>query len=324
MKASVVIPNWNGEEHLTECLNALKKQTFTDFETIVVDNGSTDGSVALIENKFPNVVLVRLPKNIGFAGGVNSGIKIARGEYISLLNNDAIAEPTWLEELIDAMKHADMAAAKILHYDDHTLVDSTGDFVSKWGLSYPRQRDQKDDVEYTGYPEIFAASGGANICKREVYDAIGLLDEDFFAYSEDVDFGFRARLAGFKIVLAPKARVYHHIGATSGKLGHFARRQSLKNTNYLYLKNMPSPLFWKLLPRFMFVQTLLFLAAIKAGAITVALSAYGECLLKLPKTLAKRRQIQSKRKLTSRQVEDLLTDHWPLRTRLVSPLAKKL
>lgn len=324
MKASVVIPNWNGEEHLTECLEALNSQTFRDFETIVIDNGSTDGSVRLIEKKFPNVILVQLPKNIGFAGGVNSGVKIARGDYISLLNNDAVAEPTWLQELVDAMDHADMAAAKILHYDDRSLVDSTGDFVSKWGLSYPRQRDQKDDVEYTGYPEIFAASGGANICKREVYDTIGLLDEDFFAYSEDVDFGFRARLSGYKIVLAPKARVYHHIGATSGKMGHFARRQSLKNTHYLYVKNMPSPLFWKLLPRFVFVQILLFAAAVKAGAFTVAISAYTECLVKLPKTLAKRRQIQRKRKLTSAQVEALLTNHWPLKTRLVSPLAKKL
>lgn len=324
MTVSVIIPNLNGKVHLAECLDALQAQTFTDFEIIFVDNGSTDGSIEFVAKHYPNIHRVAHATNTGFAGGVNSGIKVASGKYIALLNNDAIAHPSWLTELVKAMDVADIAGAKMLYYSDHHEIDTTGDFISKWGLAYPRGRNQTDSDKYSGYPAIFSACGGACIIKRSVLDEVGLFDEDFFAYYEDTDMGFRARLAGYKVVLAPKAEVYHHVGATTSKMGHFARYQSLKNTQYLFWKNMPSPLLWKVLPRFIFVETLLLGAAIKNGAFTVAVTANWEVFTHIPATWRKRRRIQKAKRISSHDIEALLTDHWPLNSRVGRSPAKRV
>lgn len=317
MSTAVVIPNWNGIRYLPECLEALLKQ-ISPSQVIVVDNGSTDGSAGLVEQRFPKVGLIALDRNHGFAGGVNRGITAAleRGaEYIVLLNNDAVVGPRWLGELTAAMEHGDIAASKILYYDDHTRLDSAGEFLSKWGLFYPSGRGPAPATDPVGYPDIFAASGGASMFRAEVFKHIGLFDEAFFAYLEDDDLSFRARLSGYRVVFAPKAEVYHHVGGTSSKMGQFTRYQFIRNSWYVFIKNVPNPLLFKMLPRFLLMQALLFGAAVANGAGFTAIRAYFGVLAHFFHLLRQRATIQRSRTTGSNEIEALLTDHWPLKRR---------
>lgn len=316
----MIIPNYNGEKHLAECLDALDKQSYKDFETVVVDNGSNDKSIQVITTSFPHVKLIKLENNHGFAGGVNAGIRATQSKHVVLLNNDAIPDADWLEELVKAARHGDIVASKILFFSDRKKLDSTGEFISKWGLAYPRDRGKTDNGKYANYPEIFAASGGACLIKREVLNTIGLFDETFFAYCEDVDLGFRARLAGYKIVFAQDSFVYHHVGATSSKMGDFARYHYIKNTQLLFYKNMPLPILIMTLPRFMFVQTLLIAGALKNNAGITALKAHMRLISLAPHVLRERRRIQKSKKVAAQAIRQQLTDQWPLGTSLRNPL----
>ncbi|MDQ3075850.1 MAG: glycosyltransferase family 2 protein, partial [bacterium] len=248
---SVVIPNWNGVDFIESCLLSLKKQTFKH-HVIVVDNGSSDNSVEIIK-KFKEVELIELSKNTGFTGGVNTGIERAleRGdEFVALLNNDAVADKNWLKELVRPIakdKGTVICTSKIMRSDKKHL-DSTGDFLTIWGLPFPRGRNEADAGQYNKPEEVFGASGGASIYRCSFLKEYGLFDQSFFAYYEDVDMSFRAQLAGYNVRYEPKAVVYHEIGATSSKLGSFTRYHSLKNFELLYYKNMPGWLFWKYLP----------------------------------------------------------------------------
>lgn len=247
----VVIPNWNGADMIGECLRSLENQSIAT-EIVVVDNGSKDESVNLIKREFPNVTLLEFPDNAGFAGGVNRGITnaIEQGaELIALFNNDAIADRQWLENLIsEAESHpeAGIVTGKLLR-SDRKFIDSTGDFYTIWGLPYPRGRNQKDVGQYDTSEDVFGASGGASLYRASLFTQIGMFDEDFFAYYEDVDISFRAQMAGWKVRYTPKAIAYHGVGGTSSKLGDFARYHSAKNFLLLYARNMPTKLYFKYL-----------------------------------------------------------------------------
>ncbi len=313
---SVVIPNWNGRGVIGECLRALGAQTVEGLEVIVVDNGSSDGSVEFIRKHHPEAIVVPLPANVGFSGGVNVGIKASNGRFIALLNNDAVAAPSWAEELLAAMEHADIAAALLLDRDDPERSDSQGEFLSKWGLPYRRGHGESIvGLELDRYPPIFAASGGASIYKREVFERIGVFDPQYFAYLEDVDIGFRARLAGYRIALAPRAQVLHAGGATAGSLGHFQLYQFIKNSQLLLLKNVPMALLIKMLPRVAVIQALLFGAALRRRAGLTALKAYTVVAAGIPMILVKRRRVQRSRSTPVSEVESWLTDHWPMNTK---------
>jgi GT2 family glycosyltransferase len=205
----VIIPNWNGLDFLAECLDSLALQT-QDHQTVVVDNGSTDGSKELVRSKYPQVHLIELNRNTGFAGGVNRGIEYVleqEADLIALFNNDAVANPDWLAELVKAGKahpKAGIITSKIKHYEGSKL-DSTGDFYSVWGLPFPRGRDEVDHGQYDDQREVFAGSGGASLYCAEMLRQIGLFDERFFAYFEDVDISFRAQLAGWQVRYQPTA-----------------------------------------------------------------------------------------------------------------------
>lgn len=309
-RVTVVIPNWNGRDLIGDCLESLRAQTYRDLEIVVVDNGSSDGSADFIMSEYPEARLIALPANKGFAGGVNTGVREATGAHVAVLNNDAIADPNWVDELVRAMKvnrDVGIIASRALQRDQDVL-DGAGDSYSVWGLPFPRGRDEPDGERYDEQTEVFAASGSACLIARAVFEELEGFDEDFFAYYEDVDLAFRARLRGWRVVYQPTARVRHHVGATSGRLGDFARFHALKNVVYLYVKDMPGWYFWRYLPRFLFLYGAMLVRTIvdsPRGILTTA-RALGTVLMKLPSTLRKRWLIQRSRTVAPKAIDAVL------------------
>lgn len=208
--------NYNGLGFLDDCLFSLASQTHRDFEVVLVDNGSKDGSPEYIKENYPWVRLVRNDENLGFAGGTNVGIRAAKGEYILTLNNDARADSRFIEELIKPMSDlgVGVCAAKMLFPDGG--INSAGICISRSGAAWDRGMFEPDQGQYDIQEEVFGACAGAALYRREMLDEIGLFDEDFFLYLEDVDLAFRARLAGWKCIYVPWAKVIHHHGGTAG------------------------------------------------------------------------------------------------------------
>ena len=309
-KIFVVIPNWNGADMITWCLDSLSNQTLKH-EVVVVDNGSTDESISIIKANFPNVHLVCLPRNTGFTGGVNTGIRYAleqNADAVALLNNDAVVDKQWLEQLakfLDANPEAGIVTGKLLR-DDKKHFDSTGDYYSVWGMPFPRGRNVLDNGQYDQPEPVFSASGGASLYRSSMLDQIGLFDDKFFAYYEDVDISFRARLAGWQVFYEPKAVAYHHVGATSSKLGSFTRYHATKNFYLLYGKNMPGWLFWKYLPRFTLQAIRLAISSIGRGGGLAYARGVVKALINIPSVVADRHKIQNSRKSSVQSIDSLL------------------
>lgn len=252
---SVVIPNWNGSKLLPTCLNALRQQTFHDFEIIVVDDGSTDGSRGLLARDYPNVRVISLETNRGFAPAVNEGIRAARGEVIALLNNDTQADAHWLEEIARALEHnphAGMVACKLRLFDRRDHLHSAGDFYRVDGIPGNRGVWEKDGGQYDDARGIFGGCGAAVAYRRAMLDEIGMFDEELGSYCEDVDLNWRARLAGYAVAYAPRAIVYHHISATGG--GPLASFFNGRNFVWVLAKNYPRGLWKKYWPRILKAQ----------------------------------------------------------------------
>lgn len=242
---SVVIPNWNGLRFLPTYLNALRTQTFRDFETIVVDNGSIDGSRERIAQEFPEVRIVALGTNRGFAPAINEGIRAARGEIVVLLNNDTEADSHWLEEIaraLDTHPNAGMVVCKLKLFDKRDYIHSAGDFYRVDGIPGNRGVWEHDRGQYDDARGIFGGCGGAVAYRKSMLDEIGAFDEALGSYCEDVDLNWRARLASYEIVYAPRAIVYHMVSATGG--GPLASFFVGRNFIWVIAKNYPSGL-WK-------------------------------------------------------------------------------
>jgi GT2 family glycosyltransferase len=242
-RVSVVIVNWNGKHHLGECLDSLRSQTFKDFEVILVDNGSEDGSREFVQEHFREVRLTALPQNCGYAGGNNVGIRAASGKYIALLNNDTKVDPAWLTNL---MREAEanpssvgMWASKILSYNNPGIIDNVGLLMYPDGLGRGKGRLEADAGQYDRPGEAFFPSGCAGLYRREMLDEIGLFDEAFFAYADDVDLGLRARLAGWQCVYVPSAKVYHKYSASSSAHSPFKAFLVERNRIWVLLKYYP-------------------------------------------------------------------------------------
>jgi GT2 family glycosyltransferase len=314
-KVYVVIPNWNGADRIRVCLDSLKAQSL-EHGVVVVDNGSVDGSVELIEKHYPEVVLIRHSKNKGFSGGVNTGIIYAlrqKAEYVALLNNDAVAEKDWLKYLIkflDNNPKAGIATSKICD-SERSHLDSTGEYYSIWGLPYPRGRSEDYSDKYDKDIWVFAASGGASLYRISMLEHIGLFDEDFFAYYEDVDISLRAKLAGWKVAYVPKAVVYHEIGATSGKIKGFTTYQTLKNLPLLLWKNVPWGLMPKIWPRLVFAYVGLVVSALGRGQFGPVLKGLAMVAVMWPKKLAQRYRIQQKRRVPVAYIDSMIIHDLP-------------
>lgn len=312
---AVIVPNWNGADHLAACLDSLLAQS-VKADVIVVDNGSVDGSLELLA-KYPDINVIRQKRNLGFAGGVNIGFREAiRGgaEYAAALNNDAVADKDWLKQLVAAAAanpRVGIVTSKILTIDG-SLIDSTGDYLTVWGLPYPRGRGEADEGKYDDSTDVFAASGGASLYRVKMLQEAGLFDEDFFAYYEDVDLSFRAQLAGWKVRYQPEALVYHQIGGTSGKIKGFATYQTIKNLPWLFWKNIPGgKILLKVLPRFTLAYLAIVGGALKRGQLGPVIKGVCAHTVRMPKKAVQRRRIQKNRKVSKDYIWDMLVKDLP-------------
>lgn len=315
MRVSVVIPNWNGEQELPACLDALLAQTLKP-EIIVVENGSTDGSKELLYGHYPDVTVIPLTFNSGFAGGVNAGLRHAADaghDFTALLNNDAVADKNWLKNLGETMHsnaRVGIVTSKMIS-DTGEYLDSSGELYTIWGLPYPRGRREANTAKYDDRREVFGASGGASLYRQKMLAEIGFFDEDFFAYYEDVDISFRAQLAGWKVLYEPAAQVRHHIGATSGRVRGFTTYHTMKNLPWLAIKNVPKGLLHKTLMRLSLVYFLFLGRAIARGQGWIAIKGIGWMCKGLPRKIGQRRGIQKKRTVSPRYINSILTHDLP-------------
>ena len=240
-KTTIIIPNYNGLHFLPPCMDALAAQTVQDFEILVIDNGSTDGSQEWLREH--NIPAVCLPENTGFSGAVNAGIREAKTPYVILLNNDTEPLPSYVEELqkaIEASPRIFSVSPKMIQLYHKELIDDAGDMYSLLGWAYQRGVGQETE-RYDRPCHIFSACAGAAIYRRQVFEEIGYFDEMHFAYLEDIDVGYRAKIAGYYNRYCPTARVYHVGGGTSGsKYNSFKVRLAARNNVYLNYKNMPA------------------------------------------------------------------------------------
>ena len=242
MEVSVVIPNFNGIAFLDSVLASLEGQTLSNFEVILVDNGSTDGSCSFVTANYPWVHLIELSENFGFCGAVNAGIRAAKAPYVLLLNNDTEVKEDFVEEMLAAIrrhKNAFSCGARMVQYHDRDRLDDVGNYYCALGWSFARGRG-KDVHAYETEDKIFSACAGAAIYRKKIIEKIGYFDEEHFAYLEDTDIGYRARIYGYENWYAPKAIVYHVGSGTSGsRYNQFKTRYSSRNNIYLIYKNMP-------------------------------------------------------------------------------------
>ena len=243
MKVTVIIPNYNGLRFLKDCLTALENQSMKDFETLVIDNASSDESVAYIRENFPNVNVMVMEKNLGFSGGVNVGIQSAKTPYVLLLNNDTEVDTHFVEEMIHAIEESPnifSVSSKMIQFYDREKLDDAGDLYGILGWGFQRGIDAPA-TSYTKKEEIFSACAGAAIYRKDVFEKIGYFDELHFAYLEDIDVGYRGKIAGYKNMYCPTAIVYHVGSGTSGsKYNSFKVKLAARNSVYLNYKNMPN------------------------------------------------------------------------------------
>lgn len=254
MKASIIIPNLNGAGWLRDSIESILAQTEQDFELIVIDNGSTDESLAIARSYCGRAryTLVENAENTGFSAAVNAGIRRAKGAYVVLFNNDAFAEPDWLARLIeaaDAEPRAFAVQSLMIRHFEREICDDAGDYVTVFGWACKRG-DGRFWKRYTRPRRIFSACGGASLYRKSVLDKIGLFDELFFAYFEDVDISWRANSLGYRNLYCPAAKCYHICGATTGAVRYnaFKSVQSGRNSILLPYKNMPLGMFLLNLP----------------------------------------------------------------------------
>ena len=267
-RVSIIIVNWNGLEHLETCLDSLKAQTFRDFEVVLVDNGSTDGSVDFIKARYPWVKLAELTENTGFATGNNVGLDHSSGAYIVTLNNDTKADEKWLETIVrvaDDNPEAGMVGSRICSFDDPDIVDSLGHGVCRDGMSRGRFRLRRYGTIRMGeVEEILFPSACVALYRREMLNDTGFFDDDFFAYAEDTDLGLRGRLAGWRALLATGAVVYHKYSRTGGVFSPFKIYLVERNHYWVVLKNFPLRLLL-LVPLFTVVRYLAQVRAVLAS-----------------------------------------------------------
>ena len=253
---SVVIPTYNGKEHLKTCFESLKNQIYKGFRIILVDNASNDGTVEYVEKEFPEVHIIKMDHNPGFAFAVNVGIKDSLNDdnltHILLLNNDIECDNRFLLEMLNGLVTNDtgFVASKMLNYYNRSIIDDAGDGIKMIGSPFARGHGEEDKGQYDTPGFILGACAGAALYKREVFEAAGFFDEDFFAYYEDIDFSLRLQIAGYKCYYNPKAICYHKRGATTNNIPGFQVKLCERNLILLRIKNYPLGLYIRLYPLF--------------------------------------------------------------------------
>jgi len=310
-RASVIIPTWNGARFLNPCLAALDAQSLGGlasgaFEVLVVDNGSTDETLAVLGD-WPDVHVVRFATNRGFAAAVNAGVRAARADVLVLLNNDTEVEPGWLAALVDALAahpEAGMATSKVRLFDRRDVLHTTGDTLDVAGCPANRGAWEVDRGQWDGARDVFGANAAAGAYRRALFDDVGLFEEAFGSFMEDVDLAWRARLAGWTCVYVPEAVVYHHVSATGG--GPLASFLVARNRVWLIARDYPARLLVKHAPSVVRAQLAIArdaLAAWRGAAARATLRGQAVGLATWPRMLGARRRIQRARRVTDERLE---------------------
>jgi GT2 family glycosyltransferase len=313
-ETSVIVINMNGLQFLQACFSTLGRQIYTDFETLLVDNGSTDGSVKFVKENFPHVIILELGRNFGFGGGNNQGIKAARGKYIALLNNDTEVHENWLAELVRGIKSdpiVAMCASKLVFADNPGIVDSAGDELFWFGQTFSYRHYPADHPAVTKARRCFSACAGAALYRRDVLDKVGLFDEIYgLGYYEDVDLGFRAQLQGYECLYVPTAIVHHKVSGTMKLNLERYTYLNQRNIEYLLFINNPAFLLMSHLPFRMLYLTGNFLAHLIRGFGTPFLQAKIDFLRTMPAAWRKRCQVQRRRMISVKELRAKLMKGW--------------
>ena len=335
-KINIIIPNWNGRSFIGNCLDSLRKQTFQEIETVVVDNGSTDGSVEYIRSEYPEVRVIALDYNKGFAGGVNEGIRNTDGELVFLLNNDTVLDPNCIEALyraslefpqisffaskmlfskitgvtVFAGKISSMESPELKFYSEKKaagVINSAGDSFGIDGFARNVGIGEPDRGQHDKEREVFGACAGAALYRRSLFEGIGIFDEDFFLILEDVDLDFRAQLLGHRCLYIPTALVYHEHSASIVKYSELQAYNTARNSLFVLIKNMPARLLILYLWRILRQRQRLAMDLIIHGCILPY--AKGELAFtgRLFSFTAKRLQVQSMRRVTTSYIQSILT-----------------
>ncbi len=242
-KVTVIIPNYNGDAYIEDCLQSLKDQTFRDFDVLIVDNASQDSSADYIEQHYPGISLIRLDQNYGFSRAVNEGIKRTKTPYLILLNNATKCDPDFIGALVREIEKDEKVfsvASKMIQMYAPEKIDGAGDLYCALGWAFARGKD-RSRKHYEKSGKVFSACAGAAIYRRDLFEQIGYFDEFHFTYLEDVDVGYRARIMGYENRYTPEAVVYHAgSGATGSRYNSFKVRIAARNSWYVIYKNMPA------------------------------------------------------------------------------------
>ncbi len=310
---SVIVVVWNSEKCLPTCLDQLSKQTFHDFEVILVDNGSIDNSVDGLESHWRdlNLNVKRINENLGFAVANNIGARLACGKYLVLLNADAFPEPGWLENLATASKIHPKAffASRQIQANQPDILDGEGDTYHVSGLGW------RHNYGFPVYPltesqEVFSPCGAAAFYSRQEFLDAGGFDEDYFSYHEDVDLGFRLRLRGLNCMLVPQAIVHHVGSASTGKRSDFSVYYGHRNLVWTYFKDMPALLFWLYLPLHIAINIFFLIYFTLKGQGSAIWRAKVDALRGLPRMIKKRRAIQLQRKASVSEIHRVMSRNW--------------
>jgi GT2 family glycosyltransferase len=325
---SVLVLNWNGAAILPRCLDALAAQSFRDFEVWVLDNASSDGSADDVETRWPGFHVARFERNLGFALANNRGAALARGYWLALLNNDAFPDPGWLAALMQAAQaypEHTFFASHVVEASDPERLQAAGDVLHVSGCAWPRRNVSKSGgvaiadtnptpaniaPQNTALEEVFSATAAAALYDRLAFLNLGGFAESFVSHLEDVDLGFRLRLAGYRCLYVPQAVVAHLGSASYGRESERTVYQVQRNLLWLYLADMPGMLFWKYLPAHLFAH-LFFLSYYslrgQAGAVWRAKRA---ALRGLPAALRRRKRVQAARRVAPAEIDRCLDHGW--------------
>lgn len=317
---SIIIVNYNGRNIIKECLHALEEQSYKAFEIIIVDNASQDGSVGDIERFLEKSILsektklIRVNKNLGFAGGNTTGLNYCTGKYIALLNNDTEPDKDWLAALIKEMEDDEsvgICASKLIVHGKK-IIDSAGDGYSS-ALKGFKLGEGKDCQLFSEPKYVFGACAGAALYRKAMIDDIGFLDDDFFLIHEDTDLNFRAQVMGWKVKYVPNAIVSHKVRSSIGNMSDMAIYYTLRNNEFVRIKNVPLLVFLFCFPEFLLgMLTEFYYFAIKSKRLTLYLRAKKDVIRMLPSMFRKRKMIQGKRKVTNSYLVGIMTRVWQI------------
>jgi GT2 family glycosyltransferase len=291
---ALIIPNWNGTKHLDVCLASIAAQSKRPDRTFLVDNGSSDGSVAFVAGNFPWVKCITLPRNVGFAAAVNRGIEASDEDFLALLNNDTELDVHWLGEMVRELESdasAGMVACKMLRFDERTTIDAAGDALTRGGSPLTLGAGEQDGEKFNHRRYVPGTCAGAALYRRKMFSRIGLFDEDFVSYYEDVDLSLRAQLAGYRCLYVPTAVCYHKRGATSALLKDFPVRMQERNLTALHVKNLPASVVLMKAPSILIGRTRRLWRELLAGVGPAALVGLLQGVILIPHMLRKRKAI---------------------------------